>query len=202
MTTPPTGASLLFNATSEKGHIKRRKNGHYRMKLDGVESIDWFTDHPDRVEGSWKPQKMLRNWDQYFSSGEPNAQIAAETVAGRTNLTFTMSKPKITGKKISFNLKPISESGKDKITALTGKEIGSTSLFIDKTDSPIRVKIPTDYEDFFWTNSDVGRVPVQSGDPLGVALFYGSWNEFKQVMSTAELLPWVNSAGESGFVAA
>ena len=99
MTNPPTGASLLFNATSERGQIKRRKNGHYRMKLDGVESIDWFTDHPDRVEGSWKPQKMLRNWDQYFLSGEPNAQIAAETVAGRTNLTFTMSKPKITGKK-------------------------------------------------------------------------------------------------------
>ena len=113
MTNPPTGASLLFSATSERGQIKQRKNGHYRMKLDGVESIDWFTDYPDRLEGSWKPQKMLRNWDQYFSSIDPNAQIAATTVEGRTNLRFTMSKPKITGKTISFNVKPISDSGKE-----------------------------------------------------------------------------------------
>ena len=74
MAQPPAGSSLLFGALADSGQIKQRKNGSYRMVLDGVDEIDWFTDRPNRVEGIWKPQKLLRKWDQYFASSEPNAQ--------------------------------------------------------------------------------------------------------------------------------
>ena len=60
MTKPPAGSSLLFGALADSGHVKQRKNGSYRMVLEGVDEINWFTDRPNRAEGSWKPQKLLR----------------------------------------------------------------------------------------------------------------------------------------------
>ena len=74
MTQPPAGSSLLFGALADAGQIKQRKNGSYRMVLKSVDEIDWFTDRPNRVEGTWKPQKLLRRWDKYFATSEPNAQ--------------------------------------------------------------------------------------------------------------------------------
>ena len=71
MAPPPAGSSLLFGALADTGRIKERKNGSYRMVLKGVDEIDWFTDRPDRVEGTWKPQKLLRKWDQYFATSKP-----------------------------------------------------------------------------------------------------------------------------------
>ena len=45
---PPAGSSLLFGALADSGRINQRKNGSYRMVLKGVESINWFTDRPER----------------------------------------------------------------------------------------------------------------------------------------------------------
>ena len=55
MTQPPAGVSLLFGALADSGRIKQRKNGSYRMVLDGVDEIDWLTERPNRAEGTWKP---------------------------------------------------------------------------------------------------------------------------------------------------
>ena len=74
MAKPPAGSSLLFGALADSGQIKQRKNGSYRIVLDGVDEIDWFTDRTNRVEGTRKPQKLIRKWDKYFASSEPNAQ--------------------------------------------------------------------------------------------------------------------------------
>ena len=57
MANPSAGASLLFGALADSGQIKQRMKGSYRMVLNGVDEIDWFTDRPDRYEGLWKPQK-------------------------------------------------------------------------------------------------------------------------------------------------
>ena len=55
MAQPPAGSSLLFCALADSGQIKQRKNSSYRIVLKGVDQIDWFTDRPSRVEGTWKP---------------------------------------------------------------------------------------------------------------------------------------------------
>ena len=70
----PAGASLLIGALADSGRIRQRKNGSYKMVLKGVDEINWFTDKPDRVEGKWKPGKLLRKWNSYFANSEPNAQ--------------------------------------------------------------------------------------------------------------------------------
>ena len=62
MANPPAGASLLFGALADSGHITQRKNGTYRMVLKGVDEIDWLNDRLNHVEGNWKPQKLLHKW--------------------------------------------------------------------------------------------------------------------------------------------
>ena len=78
MSKPPAGSSLLFGALAESGQINQRKNGSYRMVLNGVNEIDWFTDRPERVEGIWKLQQLLRKWDNLFANSEPNTQATFE----------------------------------------------------------------------------------------------------------------------------
>ena len=128
---PPAGSSLLFGALADSGKIKQRKNGSYRMVLDGVDEIDWFTDRPNRVEGTWKPRKLLRKWDKYFASSEPNAQVTLEVGDQRELFTFEMFKPKIRSRKMIFNIKPLSDSSEDKVTGLQDIELSDISLFID-----------------------------------------------------------------------
>ena len=128
---PPAGTSLLFGALADSGQIKQRKNGSFRMVLKGVDEIDWFTDRPDRVEGTWKPQKLLRKWDKYFASSQPNAQATVEVGDQRELFTFEMFKPKMKSGKLVFNVKPLSVSSEDKIADLKGNDISNISLFID-----------------------------------------------------------------------
>ncbi len=131
MTQPPAGSSLLFGALADSGRIKERKNGSYKMVLEGVDEIDWFTDRPDRVEGTWKPQKLLRKWDKYFATSEPNAQAGFKADEEQEMVTFEMFKPKIKSGKIMFNIKPISDLGEDKLTGHKNMEMSDISLFID-----------------------------------------------------------------------
>ena len=131
MAQPPAGSSLLFGALADSGQIKQRKNGSYRMVLDGVDEIDWFTDRPQRAEGTWKPQKLLRKWDKYFASSEPNAQATVEVGEEQQMATFEMFKPKMKSGKMIFNIKPLTDSGEDKLTGLQDIELSDISLFID-----------------------------------------------------------------------
>ena len=131
MAKPPAGSSLLFGALADSGRIKERKNGSYRMVLKGVDEIDWFTDRPFRSEGLWKPQKLLRKWDKYFASSEPNAQATVEVGEEQEMVTFEMFKPKKKSGKIIFNIKPLTDSGEDKLTGIQDIELSDISLFID-----------------------------------------------------------------------
>ena len=130
MTKPPAGASLLFGALADSGKIKQRKNGTYRMVLDGVDQIDWFTDRPDRVEGTWKPQKLLRRWDKYFATSEPNAQAGFKAGEEQEMVTFEMFKPKMKSEKMMFNIKPISSV---QILAMLGFPLHHSSSWFPKS---------------------------------------------------------------------
>ena len=61
MAKPPAGSSLLFGALADSGKIKQRKNGSYRMVLEGVDEIDWFTDRKEVCNGEGIGEKELPN---------------------------------------------------------------------------------------------------------------------------------------------
>ena len=132
---PPAGSSLLFGALADSGRIKERKNGSYRMVLKGVDEIDWFTDRPYRSEGLWKPQKLIRQWDSFFRTSDPNAQASIEVGEKRELITFEMFKPKYNSKnqRLSFKINAgiINNRENDIITGLKGKALDEVSLFID-----------------------------------------------------------------------
>ena len=89
------GMSLLFGALASKGRIKPAKNGSdYKLILKGVEDIKWFTDRPDRLEGVWNANKLIKKWDSYFAASEPNAQLGCMANGSQEMVTFEMSKPK------------------------------------------------------------------------------------------------------------
>ena len=135
MAQPPAGASLLFSAISTEAFIKERKNGSFQMEMKDVETINWFTERPERAEGSWKPKKLVKQWENYFVDSEPNAQTTFRVtgIAGEQGFaTFKMFKPKINSKRnLKFKVKPISENSKEKLANLVGKELDIASLFID-----------------------------------------------------------------------
>ena len=116
------------------------------MVLKGVDEIDWFTDRPNRVEGTWKPQKLLRRWDKYFTTSEPNAQTTVEIDGDREILTFEMFKPKMKSGKMMFDIKPISDSGDDKLTGVQDIELSNILLFIDPATSVVPSCFPNCYE--------------------------------------------------------
>ena len=135
MAKPPAGSSLLFGALADSGQIKQRKNGSYRMVLDGVDEIDWFTDRPNRVEGTWKPQKLIRQWDSLFETSGPNAQASFKVGEKRELMTFEMFEPKFNNKKqrLSFKIDAgiINNRESDLVTGLKGKALDEVTLFID-----------------------------------------------------------------------
>ena len=133
MDRPPAGSSLLFGALADSGRIKQRKNGSYRMVLDGVDEIDWFTDRPTRIAGEWSPKKLVKEWDVLFSDGAPNAQTSFGIGSKRKLVTFEMFKPKLsnTNQTLSFKVRGIGEKNKDLLTGLRNKRLSEASLFID-----------------------------------------------------------------------
>ena len=135
MAKPPAGSSLLFGALADSGQIKQNKNGSYRMVLDGVDEIDWFTDRPARVEGTWKPQKLPRKWDKYFATSEPNAQATVEVSGSKKILIFEMFKPKTKQSILQFKIEPISGAGIKNFSQIKNLDLSSISLFIDSSES-------------------------------------------------------------------
>ena len=105
------------------------------MVLDGVDEIDWFTDRPDRVEGTWKPQKLISQWESFFETSEPNAQASFKVGDERELMTFEMFKPKFNNKKqrLSFKIDAgiINNRESDLVTGLKGKALDEVTLFID-----------------------------------------------------------------------
>ena len=146
MAKPPAGSSLLFGALAVSGQIKQRKNGSYRMVLKGIDNIDWFTDRPFRAEGTLKPQKLLRKWDKYFATSEPNAQAGFRADEEQQMATFEMFKPKIKSGKMIFNIKPLTDSGEDKLTGLQDIELSNISLFIDDATPGMPSCLPNCYK--------------------------------------------------------
>ena len=135
MAQPPAGSSLLFGALADSGQIKQRKNGSYRMVLDGVDEIDWFTDRPNRYEGLWKPRRLISQWDSFFETSDPNAQASFKVGEKRELITFEMFKPKYNkeNQKLSFKIDAeiINKREGDIITGLKGNVLDEVSLFID-----------------------------------------------------------------------
>ena len=74
MAKPPSDAPVLFDAQSESGTIKQRKDGSYKLVLKEVERVHWITDNDDAKEGLINAKTYARNFDEYYGK---NAAVSA-----------------------------------------------------------------------------------------------------------------------------
>ena len=59
----PIGPAPAFRALASEGRIKPANNGaKYKLILNGVEEIKWFTERGDRFEREWKPQQSIMRY--------------------------------------------------------------------------------------------------------------------------------------------
>ena len=86
-------------------------------------------------------------------------------------LTFEMFKPKMKSGKMIFNIKPLSDSGKDKLTGLQDIELSDVSLFIDNASTPSSCEIPAgadltyaDLNDANLTNAHLAKVNLANAE--------------------------------------
>ena len=127
MAQPPAGSSLLFSALADSGRIKERKNGSYRMVLKGVDEIDWFIDRVYQSDPLSKPQKLIRQWDSFFGTSEPNAYASFEVGEERELIIFKMFKPKYNKKNqrlvVNIDTEIIANRESDLLIGLKGKRL-------------------------------------------------------------------------------
>lgn len=136
---PPKGASLLFGTQSNTAIFDSGEDCGCTpsLTLRGVEKISWFTDRPERSTGRWSPRKLVRQWDSLYGGNEPNAIASFQSIEGKQMVAFEMFKPRWNKKtgNLTFELVPLGNKEKDKITGLDAVRLGDISLFVDGSSS-------------------------------------------------------------------
>ena len=90
-------AQALFALHGSKGQIRRGKDGEYKLILEDVDSEhSWFTDRPQRLQGTLTSQQIVEGWDAYFSDSSPNSVVSfSDAKRGFGRIQFEQSPPKL-----------------------------------------------------------------------------------------------------------
>ena len=77
MAKPPSDAPVLFDVECDSSTIKQRKDGSYKLVMEGVERVHWETDDAEADDGYYNAKKYAKSYDNYY--GEDAAVSAYET---------------------------------------------------------------------------------------------------------------------------
>ena len=94
MANPSTTGLIHFGTNAGKGNIRQGKANDYKIALNNVNSIDWFTDATTSEHGSWKPKKFINYWNDQFGSKKLISQANFEENGKQHSIAFQLSKPK------------------------------------------------------------------------------------------------------------
>ena len=111
----------LVTLTSKSGTFKGDT-----LTLKGVPLVVYFSDRPKRVAGHLSLEEFIEIWDKKennFKNDPPNALLSIYEVSGDKHAVVIISKPKVRGDSISFNVKIIGEE--------IPQSFGHSTLFID-----------------------------------------------------------------------
>ena len=98
MAKPPSDAPVLFDVYSDSSTIKQRKDGSYKLVMEGVERVHWDTDTAEADDGYYNAKKYAKSYDNYY--GEDAAVSAYETF---TLADGTKEKCKFTITDVKYN---------------------------------------------------------------------------------------------------
>ena len=122
----------LFSMHADRGQIKRTDRGHYKLILNNVDkSNTWFTDRPDRLQGSISPKEIVGGWESYFSDAAPNSIVSYKTDSGRFNtIAFEQMQPKLNdkGRSITSRIKMLPTAAPNSVDGQKAGELNQDSL--------------------------------------------------------------------------
>lgn len=115
-------ASALFSLLSESGKIRRNKKGNYKLVLNGVDTEQqWFTDRPDRIQGTIATSELVEEWPSHFADSSPNSISSYINSEGKSQqVIFEQLQPKLSkkGTKMVSRINPLYNEGQDNVTGL------------------------------------------------------------------------------------
>lgn len=137
---PPADAALLFVVNGPSSTVTR-DGDRFRITLDGVRTVHWFTDRPDREAGRMTASALRAKWKGYgFAADPPNAALVADSSGRRITAIVELSRPAVSGSRVTFTAVPTRRDARATAIeshakrAARGLPIGrftETSLFID-----------------------------------------------------------------------
>jgi hypothetical protein len=111
----------LFTVDSSSGLIKKTKKG-LKLVLNKLEDFaTWWSDRPDRYEGSVSTRDLVEGWQSYFNDSEPNVSISYIDKMGDLNsLQVEVIDPKLkrNDRRVVAKIEPLTNESIDHITGL------------------------------------------------------------------------------------
>ena len=119
--------------------IKQRKDGSYKLVLEGVEKVHWKTKGDDGKEGYRNAASYVKDFEKYYPSDSAVDSYQTFTLADgmKDRCKFTLSSPKYSKRNdtLVYALTPKNAKHADKITGIQG---GTVSSFSVQSTEPVR----------------------------------------------------------------
>ena len=139
MAKPPSDAPVLFDVQGDSSTIKQRKDGSYKLVVEGVEKVHWKTKGDDVEEGYRNAASYFKDFKKYYPSDSAVDAYQTFTFADgiKDKCKFTLSSPKYSKRNdtLVYDLVPKSAKHSDKIT---GIQEGTVSSFSVQSTEPVR----------------------------------------------------------------
>ena len=133
MAKPPSDAPVLFDIESDSSTIKQRKDGSYKLVMEGVERVHWETDDAEADDGYYNAKKYAKSYDNYY--GEDAAVSAYETFTladgAKEKCKFTITDVKYNEKsnKLVYDITPKNNKQADKITGIESETQTESAVY-------------------------------------------------------------------------
>ena len=132
MAKPPSDAPVLFDVQGDSSTIKQRKDGSYKLVVEGVEKVHWKTKGDDVEEGYRNAASYVKDFEKYYPSDSAVDAYETFTLADgiKDRCKFTLSNPKYSKRNdtLVYDLTPKNAKHADKITGIKGRTVSSFSV--------------------------------------------------------------------------
>jgi hypothetical protein len=90
-------ADALFAIHGDSGRIKRGVNGKYKLIIGDLDAThSWFTNRPNRLQGTLSTQEITEGWAGYFGKNPPNSVVSFHDDNGTfKRIAFEQLKPRL-----------------------------------------------------------------------------------------------------------
>ena len=135
MAKPPSDAPVLFDVECDSSTIKQRKDGSYKLVMEGVERVHWETDDAEADDGYYNAKKYAKSYDNYY--GEDAAVSAYEIFTlidgakEKEKCQFTITDVKYNQKlnKLVYDITPKNKKQADKITGIESETQTESAVY-------------------------------------------------------------------------